>query len=211
MKGMHWSLWAFVPLVLLDASCGSFAAGAQARALPGARSEMLTALGARGPHPARSEKSKAFDRLVGAWEFDCTIYPEDGSVDEFAGEWIFDWILDGGAIQDVWMGFKEGRSPGKRHMGTTLRFFDAKREEWRVIFIVPLSGKVIDLHGGESGDRIVLEGVDVTGAQLRWSFNDIEANSFLWRGETSQDGGKSWRVEQIMRLRRKPATQKPGS
>jgi hypothetical protein len=167
-----------------------------------AQSDMLAALGASGPHAAVAA-SKAFDGVIGAWDFDCTIYPEDGGTYEFKGEWIFDWVLDGTAIQDVWMGYKDGRAPGVRHMGTSLRFFDRQLGEWRVLFIVPLGNKVIQLHGGESGGRIVLNGVDVDGSLLRWSFNDLRPESFVWRGEISHDGGKSWRVEQIMKLRRR--------
>jgi hypothetical protein len=190
-------------LVVTQTSSDAADFGSAARALD---SPMLVALAADGPTTLDAERSRTFDRFIGAWEFECTLYGDDGSADEFSGEWIFDWILDGRAIQDVWMGFKRGRSPGLRRMGTSLRFFDPKRNEWRVIFIVPASGKVIYLRGRELQDRIVLHGVDVDGASLRWSFNNIESNSFLWRGEVSRDAGKSWRVEQIMQLRRKRAT-----
>jgi len=171
----------------------------------GISSEMLSALAANGPRPTDAAGSRTFDRVIGDWEFDCTIYPDEGKSYDFDGEWKFDWILDGAAIQDVWIGYQEGRSPGQRHMGTTLRFFDPQVGQWRVIFIVPRSGKIIQLQGGAQDDRIVLNGVDVTGAGLRWSFNDIKPDSFLWRGETSYDGGKTWRTEQIMKLRRKRA------
>jgi hypothetical protein len=46
-------------------------------------------------------------------------------------------------------------------------------------------------------------GDDVDGSKLRWSFNHIKVGSFLWRGETSADGGKTWRIEQEMRLNRR--------
>ena len=59
---------------------------------------------------------------------------------------------------------------------------------------------MISLAGGVVGDRIVLLGVDVDGSPLRWSFNDIKPDSLYWKGEISSDGGKTWRVEQEMRL-----------
>jgi len=33
------------------------------------------------------------------------------------------------------------------------------------------------------------------GAILRWSFNDIKADSFVWRGEISKDEGRTWQVQ----------------
>ena len=59
------------------------------------------------------------------------------------------------------------------------------------------------LKGGAVGDRVVFEGVDGDGSPFRWSFNDIHRDSFLWRGEISADGGKTWRLEQEMRLKRR--------
>jgi len=73
------------------------------------------------------------------------------------------------------------------------------------LWIPPASGKVIALRGGTEGDHIVLFGQDVDGSTLRWSFNDIQQNSFSWRGEISADGGKTWRTEQEMMLKRRPA------
>jgi hypothetical protein len=37
---------------------------------------------------------------------------------------------------------------------------------------------------------------------LRWSFNDITPDAFVWRGEHSTDGGASFRLVEEMRLRR---------
>lgn len=95
--------------------------------------------------------------------------------------------------------------PGERGVGTSLRFYDAKVALWRVVWVAPMSGTVLTLKGGAQGERIVLEGPDSDGSPLRWSFNEIQTDSFLWRGGTSADGGKTWRVEQEMRLRRRGA------
>ena len=47
------------------------------------------------------------------------------------------------------------------------------------------------VNGGEENGRIVLSGRDEDGAILRWSFNDIKADSFVWRGEISKDESKT--------------------
>ena len=53
-----------------------------------------------------------FGLFVGEWEFDWTGYDEDG--DETLterGEWIFGWVLEGRAVQDVWI------IPGRERRG----------------------------------------------------------------------------------------------
>jgi hypothetical protein len=46
---------------------------------------------------------------------------------------------------------------------------------------------------------------------LRWSFNDLKGDSFIWRGEKSGDGGKTWKLEEEhhMKRRNSGATAKP--
>jgi hypothetical protein len=156
----------------------------------------------RAWHPA-ADAARLFDPFVGVWDFDCDFYPAGGAVTRFAGEWSFRWILDGRAMQDIWVGYLRGTKPGERGMGMSVRFFDARAAQWKVVFIAPEGGKILTLKGGRVGDRIVLEGLDVDGAKLRWSFNDVHEDDFLWRGETSSDEGRTWRTEQVMRLRRR--------
>jgi hypothetical protein len=178
------------------------------RAVNDSRTGMIGALRAAGPHPSLGSNAQLFDHFVGTWDFDCVYYAADGTVARFPGEWIFGWVLDGRALQDVWIGYQSSRQPGERGIGTTLRFYDAKAGLWHVIFVVPgpSKEKVLTLQGGAEGDRIVLKGDDADGSLLRWSFNEIRENSFLWRGETSADGGKTWRTEQLMYLKRRVAT-----
>lgn len=169
----------------------------------GPPSEMIRSLSAVGPHPALGGQARLFDRFVGTWDFDCVLYAADGGITRFPGEWSFGWILDGRAMQDVWLGYSKSRLPGERGVGTSIRLYDEEAGLWRVVFAAPRNGNLLTLQGGAQGDRIVLEGRERETAVLRWSFNEIRADSFLWRGETSADGGHTWRVEQEMRLRRR--------
>ena len=74
---------------------------------------------------------------------------------------------------------------------------------WRVVFVAPAFGSIVTIEGGAEGDRIVLRGQDADGAELRWSFNDMSADSFVWRGEKSRDGGKTWRLEEEHHMKRR--------
>jgi len=146
-----------------------------------------------------------FGQFVGSWEFDGWLEQADETREEFRGEWHFDWALDGLAIQDVLIcpppsEHREGEA--WLEYGTTIRFYDAEAERWEITWITPVNRAVRRLQGGAVDDRIVLEGSDPGGAARRWSFNDITPSAFVWHGETSTDGGASWRLAEEMRLRR---------
>jgi hypothetical protein len=42
-------------------------------------------------------------------------------------------------------------------------------------------------------------------ARMRWSFNNIRNDSFIWRGEKSHDEGKTWRLTDEYHLKRRSA------
>jgi uncharacterized protein len=169
---------------------------------PPRRDAMIAALGAAHPHRSLEDQARVFDQLVGTWDCDFTFYAGDGSVRRKKGELLLGWILDGRAVQDIWVTYPaEGESD--RRIGTSLRFFDTALKQWRVVFVGPQSNYLVVVQGGVKGDRIVLHGVDADGSRIRWSFNDIGPDSFVWRGETSRDGGTSWRLEEEHRMRRR--------
>jgi hypothetical protein len=168
------------------------------------RRDMITTLEARGPHPSIRDQAQTFDRFVGAWDCDYASFKEGGTTEHAKGEVIFGWILDGRAVQDIWT-WSEKDSSGERKLGTTVRFFDPKIGKWRIIWIDPVSPAIKLLTGGAVGDRIVLEGTADDGVRIRWSFNDISKDSFIWRGEKSWDEGKTWRLTDEYHLTRRSA------
>ena len=167
------------------------------------RRDMITALPAPGPHASLCEEARLFDRLVGTWDCNYSFHEEDGTIRRSSGELKFGWIIDGRALQDIWISYPKSGSKDERTIGTSVRFFDSKAKVWRVVFVAPAFSYLVTMEGGAEGSRIVLEGQDTDGSSLRWSFNDIQTDSFTWRGEKSRDGGKTWRLEEEHQMKRR--------
>lgn len=89
---------------------------------PGAASasragDLIAALQALGPHVSIGEESRLFDRLVGIWDCDYGFYAGDGSVRHASGELRFGWIIDGRALQDIWITYPKPGSKDERKIG----------------------------------------------------------------------------------------------
>ena len=165
--------------------------------------DMIAVLPAMGPHPSLGHHADLFGRFVGTWDADYSFIAEDGGVRHSRGEVLFGWILDGYALQDIFLGYPKPGSNEERRMVTGVRFVDPKTDKWTVMFTAPSFAVAIRMEGGAEGDRIVLRGRNDQGDSLRWSFNDIKPNSFIWRGETSHDSGKTWRMDEEHRMTRR--------
>jgi hypothetical protein len=169
----------------------------------------LDALHATGPLPAYAERMKLYNPLLGDWAVEVVDYDADGSRHTGQGEWHFAWVLEGRAIQDVWIAPpRDRRAPGQslqgNRYGTTLRVYDAEKDVWHVTWINPVTGIRNQLIGRRQGSEIVHEGTDTDGSLMRWVFSDITRHSFRWRGEVSSDGGKTWRLSAEFFGRRVP-------
>jgi hypothetical protein len=128
---------------------------AQKQQATDARQAMVSVLSASSPHPSLGDEARVWDRFVGAWDCDFTFFLEDGSVRHSRGELEFGWVMDGRAIQDIWITYP--KEAGKeRGIGTSVRFFDSKAKTWQVVFISPAYGAVLTVRGGTEGDRILL-------------------------------------------------------
>jgi hypothetical protein len=196
------SVFAAALLCCSSSSAHSASIAKEAEGVPvDSRRDMITALPAAGPHPSLGDQARVFDRFVGTWDCDYATYSEDGKVTRFSGEVIFGWIIDGHAMQDIWISQPKGAT--ERSIGTSVRYYDGKSATWRVVWIAPTADTIIKLTGGLVGDRIVLLGQDTDGSPLRWSFNEIHPESFVWRGESSRDGGKTWWLQEEHHMKRR--------
>lgn len=159
---------------------------------------------AEGPSPELKEKLMLFGQFVGDWEIETQWFLRDGSTLRGRGEVHFGWILNGNAVQDVWMGRIENPPPGfsRISFGTTIRFYDPSVDAWRCIWIAPQRGVVQSFVARKIGEDVVLEGKTKDGFPERWIFSEITSQSFSWRSVESYDGQKTWQVTEKTSARR---------
>lgn len=192
-------------------STGVQLAGLTSPAVPNDPPPLLTSLPAPGPDASVAAED-LYGWLQGNWDVVVMDHDADGTIHQRTGEWHFGWVLQGRALQDVWISPRRGerplpgQPPGPRNRyGTTIRFFDPAIRAWRVTWIHPVTNYVATLVGRAAGGDIVQEGTGGPGELLRWTFHDITPSSFRWRGDVSTDGGSTWRTVQEMSARRAPA------
>jgi hypothetical protein len=172
---------------------------------PTPESSFLDVLQSAGPAPDRAAALELYAFLVGSWDTEIVAYDGDGTKHESRGEIHAGWVLEGRAIQDVWMTPpRAARRPGEplpalpvtgSWYGTTLRVYDPKLEAWHVLWSDPATQVYTRQLGRRVGDEIVQEGKLPSGAVLRWRFTEIKSDSFHWLGEVSADDGASWRLQ----------------
>jgi hypothetical protein len=160
--------------------------------------------------PGRSleipEASDLYGWLVGSWEMQVRRFP--GGVEQRgSGEVHFAWVLEGRAVQDVWiMPRRSDRTPESLQSfnvyGMTLRVWDPAIQAWRVTWMNPVTGARDELIGRRAGEDLVQLGRHADGTAIRWIFTDITPHSFRWVGEALEAGGKTWKLEAEFQARR---------
>jgi len=159
------------------------------------QSGFMKALHSEDPADDRARHLELYGWLIGDWVMDATVHMDDGTTFKGSGEIHFGWVLQGRAIQDVWI------LPGVFY-GTTLRVYDPGLEAWHILWSDPLRQYYSRQLGRAQGNDIVQIGKNDAGMPLRWSFTDIKQNSFRWLGERSLDDSKSWQLQAEFRARR---------
>jgi hypothetical protein len=159
-------------------------------------SSFIDALHSAGPAADRADKLKLYGWLIGRWSMDATVYREDGTQHQGPGEIYFGWVLEGRAIQDVWI------LPGVFY-GTTLRVYDPSIDAWHILWSDPLRQVYSRQVGRAQGADIVQHGKNDVGETVRWSFRNIRPDSFRWTGERLRDDGKIWQLQAEFFARRR--------
>ena len=171
-------------------------------------SSMLQALHAGGPAPDRAPQMMLYGRFVGSWEGHVVDHLPDGTRREMECEVHFGWVLEGRAVQDVWI--VPSRKTRKLSeplpcnlYGTTLRVYDPQKDFWHITWLNPVTQAFETMTARQAGDDIVQEYRARDGILCQWVFDAIASDSFHWVKRESSDGGATWKVQREYFMRKK--------
>ncbi len=151
-------------------------------------SPLLKALHADGPAPDRADKMGLYAFLVGSWSMEGFAMRADGTIHKDRGEIHAGFVLEGRAIQDVWI------FPTAFH-GSTLRIYDPGLDAWHSLWSDPLKQYYTRQLGRAVGNDIVQEGRAENGDILRWRFIERANDTFRWLGERSDPSGNNFKLQ----------------
>ncbi|OPJ56632.1 hypothetical protein [Clostridium oryzae] len=152
------------------------------------------------------DKLMLFGQFVGEWDFEWHDKNANGKERIIPGEWIFSFVLEGSAVQDVFIcpSRKERfklKQPDSEY-GTTIRFYNPKKDAWDVFY--GCTGEATLLEAKPEGDKIVLTCLNTQDHIMKWVFSDIKKDSFHWQHMFSKDNGGTWNINgELFAKRRK--------
>lgn len=177
------------------------------------RFPMLHTLHADGPAPDRAAHMMLYGQFVGSWDGSLAYRGAEGARRETSAEVHFGWVLEGRAVQDVWIApsrhARKDSEPLLMH-GTTLRVYDPHGDLWHISWIDPVKQAFHRMTGRRVGDDIVQEYRSEKGTRCQWLFTGIAPDSFHWVARESADSGETWSVRGEFFLRRRATGSLPG-
>lgn len=149
------------------------------------------------------DRCNLFGHFVGEWDFEWIDNQGPEGERHVKGEWIFQWILEGTAVQDVFI------CPSRKERltdyqpdaayGTTVRMYNPDTNAWDIVYIE--LGGATQLEARREKDKIVQ--TIIGNKDLRWVFSEITRTSFHWQRQVRQEN-EGWVAEaNVYAVRRK--------
>lgn len=130
-----------------------------------------------------------YGKLIGDWD---VIWVENEGTDserKVKGEWLFSWVLEGMAIQDLFIvpsrAEREINPQPDGVYGTTVRMYNSTTNNWDIYY--GYTGNAVRLEGRKEGESIVH--TEITERKMKWIISDISENSFKWGNYICNDIG----------------------
>jgi len=141
-------------------------------------------------HSVAQDEKAWFDFWVGKWEASWT--ETDGKIGK--GTNTITKILDNTVIQE---NFKIEEGTSKGYLGTSISVYNPQKKKWHQGY-ADNQGAYFNLVGEREGDKRIFKTETVTQGDkqiiLRMVFYDIKENSMMWDWESTEDGGKTWKL-----------------
>ena len=148
--------------------------------------------------PELADVDDMFGFLIGSWDLEAVLHDPDGKTRKSSGELHVAWVLEGRAIQDLFIFPRRAdRAAGVPAKGdryaTTIRTYDRTRDAWRVEFINPAADETsARLIARRNGQGITMEGELAGGTPIRWRYLSVTPTSFHYSAEKRTDDGQRW-------------------
>jgi len=166
--------------------------------ISGLSPSFINALHADGPAADRADKMGLYGWLIGAWEMDVLVRKANDAEYCGKGEIHFGWVLEGRAIQDVWITPPRNQrddpiGAAANFYGSTFRSYDPGIDAWHIFWLDPVKQFYSRMIGRADGKDIEQLTVNET-PQRRWRFSEIKPNSFHWTADVDEgtDGETKW-------------------
>jgi hypothetical protein len=150
-------------------------------------------------NPSSPQELSAFSFIIGKWDGKGKTKLEDGKFAEYDVTWIGRYILDGTAIADE---LHATTPDGKPYLGISLRQYDARRKTW-IIEYLNVNGSFLRRQVNSKSGSVQVSGRNVTvtsespGVVVREHYLVENDDAFVYRMDSSNDGGKSWNEGQL--------------
>jgi hypothetical protein len=164
------------------------------------RNAFLGALASPERSPELDDVDDIFAFLIGSWDIDAVLHALDGQARRVRGEIHASWILEGRAIQDLFIfprpADRAAGAPGPSdRYATTIRTYDRKQGAWRVVFINPAAVETnAELIARRDRDAIAMEGSLADGTPIRWRYKDVSERSFHYAARRLGSDGRTWHL-----------------
>ncbi len=167
---------------------------------------MRNVLHADSPAADRAAQMMLYGQFVGSWNGTLQYLDAGGIRRETTAEVHFGWVLEGRAIQDVWIApSRHDRKDGERLLmhGSTFRVYDPRNDIRHITWIDPVKQANNRMTGRKVGHEIVQEYRTDDGRRVQWLFTEITPDSFHWINRDSAGSDANWKIRGGFFLKRR--------
>lgn len=136
------------------------------------------------------DEDDIFGPLVGDWDFQ---WNDNNQSRKVQGEWIFRRVLEGCAIQDIFIcpsrATRESNPQPDGEYGSTFRIYNPGTKKWDISY--GCTGYITRLQAEREGSKVVL--TNIIDKNEKWVFSEIKDDSFHWQNVRVMGNG-DWHI-----------------